>query len=156
MTNRKLFVRLGACAMMGLGLMTAMAQTASGRADADACKAMAGKTYLGYSSGKFDDYPDAASAMLLSVDGSGKGKARAFAGYDPKSGSATQQELSTSCTALPGGKTALKYTVGNGVDAGTSFITSYDNGERVWVESAMPGRPMKGWLLQRPAAPSGR
>jgi hypothetical protein len=50
----------------------------------------------------------------------------------------------------------LKFTVGEGTDAGTAYITSYNNGERVWAVSAMPGRPMKGWMLQVPPAPVGR
>ena len=149
-------ILLGLGLMIAGGLLVAGQPQAGNKLDVDTCKAIAGKTYQAYSSGKFDDFPDAASAMLLKVDGAGKGKARVFSGYDPKTTAALQQELSTTCGTLPAGKSYLKFTVGNGVDAGTAYIWSYNNGERVWAESSMPSRPMKGWMLQVPAAPVGR
>ncbi|MBL8189003.1 MAG: hypothetical protein JNK38_13415 [Acidobacteria bacterium] len=129
----------------------AVAQT-SGVPDKSPCDALKSKTYIAYVAGKFDSYPDAAGAARTVFDASGKGAVRSFLGYRPSDANAVQQNLTCTCGVLPDGKAYLKYIVGAGTDAGTNFITSFDNGARIWVESGTPGRPMKGWMLQQPPA----
>jgi hypothetical protein len=145
------------CFFLFLGLfLSAFSLHAQGKIDASPCEAIKGKTYIGWSAGQFDDNPDAASAIHLSFDAQGNGKARSFMGYRPTDNSGVQQSLTATCATLDGGKTAFLFRVNGNIDAGTIFITSYDNGARIWVESAMPSRPMKGWLLQEPAKPRGK
>ncbi|MFN0109695.1 MAG: hypothetical protein ACKVZH_12650 [Blastocatellia bacterium] len=127
------------------------AQT-GGAPDKSPCDALKGKTYIAYVAGQFDDYPDAAGASRTVSDASGKGTVRSFLGYRPNDANAVQQNLTCTCGVLPDGKAYLKYIVSAGTDAGTNFITSFDNGARIWVESGTPGRPMKGWMLQPPPA----
>lgn len=128
----------------------AVAQT-GGTPDKSPCDAIKGKTYIAYFAGKFDDHPDAAGASRTVFDAAGKGTVRGFLGYRPTDANAVQQNLTCTCGVLPDGKAFLKYVVGGGTEAGTNYITSYDNGARVWVEAATPGRPMKGWMLLQPA-----
>lgn len=143
------------CLLLGLLFISSSLQ-AQGKIDASACEAIKGKTYIGWSAGQFDDNPDAASAMRISFDAQGNGKARTFIAYRPTDNAGTQQALTSTCTTLEGGKTVFLFKVNGNIDAGTIFITSYDNGAKIWVESAMASRPMKGWLLQEPAKPRGK
>jgi hypothetical protein len=131
--------------------------------DASPCDAIKGKSYIAWSSGKFDDNPDAASSSKLVFDRSGKGTSRGFLSYKPTDTSGTHQTFNVTCgflqdTATSPKKYYLHFTISGGLgavggDAGNAFITSYDNGSKIWAESAMPGRPMKGWMLQLPPNP---
>ncbi|MBX7055120.1 MAG: hypothetical protein K1X36_09210 [Pyrinomonadaceae bacterium] len=121
------------------------------RKDKIPCNAIQGKTYISWVAGKFDANPDAAGASRLSFNSQGSGTSRSFLGIKPTDTSGTQQMLKATCTQQTKGS-YLQFSF-NGTDAGGAFITSYDEGAKVWVEAATPGRPMKGWMLLLPPNP---
>jgi hypothetical protein len=129
--------------------------------DAAPCEMIKGKTFIAWSAGKFDDNPDAAAAMRIVFDARGKGTARTFIAFRPTDATGTQQIQTVTCAVLPAspsnpatsGKSYLQFVTSAGSDAGKAFITSYDNGSKIWAEAASPGRPMKGWMLQLPPNP---
>lgn len=121
------------------------------RKDTVPCDSIKGKTYISWVTGKFDANPDAAAASRLSFDNVGGGISRSFLGIKPTDTTGTQQALKATCSQQTKGS-YLQFTF-NGTDAGGAFITSYDQGSKVWVESATPGRPMKGWMLLLPPNP---
>lgn len=127
------------------------------RKDGSPCESIKGKNYIGWSSGQFDkENPDAAGSSKLEFDTKGTGKSRNFLSYKPTDANGTHQILTIKCevTTDKNNKKVsfLRFSV-NGVEAGTTFITSYDNGSKVWAEGATPGRPMKGWMLLLPPNP---
>ena len=124
--------------------------------DTSPCESIKGKTYIAWSSGKFDDNPDAAGGSKLEFDARGTGKSRSFLSFKPTDANGTHELLSVKCevtTDKNNKKVSFLHFFINSVDAGSAFITSYDSGSKVWAESAMPGRPMKGWMLQLPPNP---
>lgn len=127
--------------------------------DAKPCDEIKGKTFIGWSIGKFDALPDPGSAMRVVFDANGKGTARMFFIGDTvsKQLSADHFVVDVSCAIYqsPSKKAVsyLQFTHKNGVDAGKAAITSYDKGAKIWAEAAALGRPMKGWMFQVPANP---
>ncbi len=138
-----------------IGLITLCVATGASfgqsRKDPSACDAIKGKTYISWVGGKFDSNPEAAGASRISFDSSGTGASRSFLGIRPTDATGTQQILKAACSIQPKGS-YLQFSF-NGNDAGGAFITSYDQGSKVWVEAATPGRPMKGWMLLLPPNP---
>lgn len=120
--------------------------------DASTKSSIANKTYQGWSKGKFDNYPNADGASYFIFDAAGNGTCREFFIYQPDLKSAETYQLVVKYMEIDG-KPALAFSHSNGVDAGKVFITSYNNGAKVWAESADPNRPMKGWMLMVPPAP---
>jgi outer membrane protein assembly factor BamB len=146
------FKKLLATAFLLITLLAAQTGLAQ-KADANTKAAIAGKTYQAWSAGKFDDHMNAAGAAKLVFDRNGKGACRQFFAYKPDMTAAEQHELNVEYMEV-NGKPALAFSHKNGVDAGKVYITSYDNGARVWVEGIEAARPMKGWMLQIPPAPA--
>lgn len=114
---------------------------------------IAGKTYQAWSKGKFDNYPNADAAAYYVFDVAGNGTCREFFIYQPDLKAAETYPLVVKYMEIDG-KPALAFSHSNGVDAGKAYITSYNNGAKVWAESVDPNRPMKGWLLLVPPAPA--
>jgi hypothetical protein len=119
--------------------------------DASTKTAIAGKTYQGWSKGKFDSYTNADAAAYFIFDANSNGTCRQFFIYQPDLKTAETHQLLVKYMEV-GGKPVLAFSHTNGVDAGTAYITSYNNGTKVWAESVDPNRPMKGWMLMVPPA----
>jgi len=120
--------------------------------DASTKTAIAGKIYQGWSKGKFDNYPNADAAAYFIFDASSNGSCRQFFIYQADLQSAETRQLVVKYMEVDG-KPALAFSHSNGVDAGKVYITSYNNGTKIWAESVDTNRPMKGWMLLVPAAP---
>jgi len=132
--------------------LAVLAQTM--KADRSPCDAIKGKSYLGWNAGKFDDNPDTVNSHKIVFDASGKGKTREFFVINMTS-SAAQLTRTIVCKVnstkgdLLSGKSYLEFS-----DGSTLYITSYDNGSKIWGEVPTEGRKTKGWLLQLPETAS--
>jgi hypothetical protein len=119
--------------------------------DASTKTAIAGKSYQGWSKGKFDTYLNADAAAYFVFDANSNGTCRQFFIYQPDLKTAETHQLLVKYMEVDG-KPVLAFSHSNGVDAGKAYITSYNNGTKIWAESVDPNRPMKGWMLMVPPA----
>ena len=117
------------------------------------CDMIKGKTYIAFTTGQFDNHPNAASAGKWTFDNQGNGTGRSLLVYEPNDQIVLQQMPTAICTIFSDGIGLLSFTVGS-TGAGSAKFWVHDHGAKLWAEPTTPGRPMNGWLLQLPSPPS--
>src|SRR4051812_3430370 len=73
------------------------------------CDVVKGKTYIAFTNGRFDSYPDAAAAGKWIFDSGGRATGRIMTAYEPTANSGTQQLVTAVCTLDPHGVGVLSF-----------------------------------------------
>jgi len=140
---KKIF--LGICMAIYIIPLSAAAQTM--KPDTSPCESIKRKSYLGWNAGSFDKNPDTVNSHRIVFDASGNGTSREFFVLN-NSSNAEQLKRTVKCSV-----NASKISVLDFGSGAILYITSYDNGSRIWAESPTEGRKTKGWMLLLPSNP---
>jgi len=147
---RKNFATLFFAAILGCLLLVS---TNSAQKCAEELK---GKTYVGVSEGKFDNFPSAAFGFKLTFNSQGNlGMARTLYSYESSGTNAKQEFYAFKCGVLENGQNYFALTVGRTTtSAGNMFYKSFDNGARLLLKSNIPNRDTLFWLYELKPTPS--
>jgi hypothetical protein len=136
---------------------TSVAYAGTPKADKFPCEVIKGKTYISWISGTFDG-PESALSSKIIFDKDGKGSTYEFFTQDMAATSAGVLKRNVTCIATPAGVVSVdgspvgKWSLSYPEDI--VFITSYDNGSKIWVNFAVrKERVHKGWMFQFPSQP---
>jgi len=136
---------------------TSVAYAQTLKADKFPCEVIKGKTYISWISGTFDG-PESAFSSKIIFDRVGKGTTYEFFTQNTAATSAGVLKRNVTCIATPAGVVSAdgspvgKWSLSYPEDI--VFITSYDNGSKIWVNYAVrKERVNKGWMLQLPPKP---